>query len=471
MRVHPGTLLDQTAPLLLKGYGWLPDLRRATPGEVVHTRVMGQRAVGLRGPDAARFFYDEDHVERHTAIPGLVQSTLFGHGAVHTLDGDAHRRRKALFLSVLSRPTVADLVERTTEAWDDAVASWRRGRPVVLFDEASRILTRGVCRWAGVPLTDDDVPAMARDLTAMVDGFATTGPRHWRARRARKRREASLADLVDQVRSGTATAPQGSALDVVARHRDLDGRLLEPRVAAVELLNVVRPTVAVSWFVAFAAHALHRWPEHRERLRAGDPAFAVAFTHEVRRFYPFAPFLGGRAVRDLDWRGERIPAGSLVLLDVYGQNHDPALWVDPYAFRPERFLDRTIGAFDLIPQGGGDPAAGHRCPGEPATIGLLEALSARLARLDHDVPEQDLTITLRRVPALVRSRFVITPTAQGPATGVDHYYRQAEVLGATRDHADRVLEEVGADPRSSGERDRYELAELQLAADLHRNPE
>ena len=37
--------------------------------------------------------------------------------------------------------------------------------------------------------------------------------------------------------------------------------------------NVIRPTVAVSWFVGFAAHALHRWPDDRERLRAGG-AFA-----------------------------------------------------------------------------------------------------------------------------------------------------------------------------------------------------
>lgn len=116
-----------------------------------------------------------------------------------------------------------------------------------------------------------------------------------------------------------------------------------------------------------------------------------------------------------------------MLLDVFGQNHDAAVWGDPYAFRPQRFLDRPVSAFDLIPQGGGDPAAGHRCPGEPATIGLLEALSARLADLDHTVPEQDLTISLSRVPARVRSGFVLTPTGSTAP-------RRADVLGASRDH-------------------------------------
>lgn len=50
---------------------------------------------------------------------------------------------------------------------------------------------------------------------------------------------------------------------MIAAHREPDGAPLDPRTAAVEVLNVVRPTVAVSWFVTFAAHALHRWPEHR----------------------------------------------------------------------------------------------------------------------------------------------------------------------------------------------------------------
>ena len=402
---HP-PLADSSLALLAKGYTWLPDRRRRTTGPVVRTRLMGQHAVALHGPDAVRFFYDEQHVERATALPGPVLSTLFGHGAVHTLDGQAHRARKRMFLSLLTEAeAVADLVADVTEVWDEAVASWS-GRPsVVLFDEASRILTRGVCRWAGIPLADPD--RLARDLVAMVDGFATPGPRHWRARHARARSEAWLGGLVEDVRRGTATAPAGSALDVVVRHRDADGRRLDPHTAAVELLNIVRPAVAVCWFVAYAAHALHRAPGIRDRLAEDDTAYAVAFAHEVRRFYPFAPFVGGRAVTDLRWRGEPIPSGALVLLDLYGQNHDPDVFADPYAFDPRRFLARPPQRDELIPQGGGDRAEGHRCPGEDATIALLRALGPRLARLEYTLPAQDLRIPLNRVPSRVRSGFVI----------------------------------------------------------------
>ncbi|MEU6974986.1 cytochrome P450 [Streptomyces sp. NPDC046371] len=250
---------------------------------------------------------------------------------------------------------------------------------------------------------------LARDCTAMVDGFATPGLRHLRARRARTRQGKALGALVDAVREEPPPAVgRPTVLEEVARHRDPDGALLDPHTAVVELLNIVRPTIAIAWFVTFAAHALHRWPHHRGLLRA-DPTgvHAVAFAHEVRRFYPFAPFVGGLAARDLTWQGERIEEGAMVLLDLYGQNHDPDLWDHPYRFDPHRFAGAHRPPDRLVPQRGGDPALGHRCPGEDITVTLLATLVGELARLEYAVPDQDLTIPLSRVPTLPRSGFVL----------------------------------------------------------------
>ncbi|MEQ4306078.1 cytochrome P450 [Plantactinospora sp. B6F1] len=407
MPPRPDFLVDNTLRLAVEGYGWLPNLRRRQRAETVQTRLLGHRAVGLCGPEAARFFYDEAHVRRHGAIPGPVLDTLIGRRAVHTLDGAAHRHRKTIFTSLLTAEAIDTLQRYAGTAWDETVARWPSWQPVVLFDEASRVLVRAVCRWVGVPLAEPDVAGAAADMVAMVDGFGTLGPRHWRARQARTRRERWLAELVDQARQGRRNVVAGSAFDVIVRHRDADGQPLDSRLAAVEILNLVRPTVAVCWFVTFAAHALNRWPEIRARLRIGSPDHIAAFGHEVRRFYPFAPFVAGHAVRDLAWQDVPVPAGTLVLLDLYGQDHDPQLWPDPYVFDPERFLGREIGAFELVPQGGGDPRTGHRCPGETTTVALLATLSGRLANLDYQVPEQDLGIPLGRVPTRPRSGFVL----------------------------------------------------------------
>lgn len=402
---------DSSLSLLARGYAWLPDRMRATHGGPVRTRLLGRPTVALRGPEAIGFFYDERNVRRTSALPEPVLDTLFGQGGVHTLDGDAHRARKAMFLALLKDGAgVAALTDHVALQWSEAADDWGDGRRVVLFDEAALILARSVCSWTGVRLSDAAARQMAQDCTAMVDGFATPGPRHLRARAARARQEGAFAALVTAAREGEEFAgDNGTAFETVVWHRDADGRLLDPRTAAVELLNIIRPTVAIAWFVAFAGHALHRWPAHRELLCKDDGgAYARAFAHEVRRFYPFAPFVGGLAATDLTWQGETIAEDSLVLLDLYGYNHDPDLWDGPYRFDPQRFAGREPDADELIPQGGGDPARGHRCPGEDITVAVLATLTAKLADLGFDVPEQDLTIPLSRIPTRPRSGFVLT---------------------------------------------------------------
>ncbi|WP_405652241.1 cytochrome P450 [Streptomyces sp. RK9] len=406
-------MFDSTLALIAQGYAWLPDRYRRSRGKPVRCRLMGKNAVALHGPEAVRFFYDESHIERHGALPGPVLDTLFGRGAVHTLDGSEHQVRKALFMSLLKdRGSLDSLAERLRSEWALARQRWAGRDRVVLFDESSLLLTRAVCAWSGVLLNDVDSEEMARDLVAMVDGFASPGPRHLRARRARSRQEERLARLVENVRDGTKAAPADSVLASVAAHHDAEGQPLDAHTAAVEVLNVLRPTVAVSWFLTFAGHALHRWPEHRKLLADGDAAYARAFAHEVRRFYPFAPFVGGIAAADLLWDGQDIPAGSMVLLDLYGHNHDPDLWPTPYLFDPGRFVGREPGRDELVPQGGGDPATNHRCPGEDVTLKVLETLVPLLAALRYDVPEQNLRIPLRRMPTAPRSGFVMTPLPQ-----------------------------------------------------------
>ncbi|MDJ0385625.1 cytochrome P450 [Streptomyces sp. G-G2] len=111
-------------------------------------------------------------------------------------------------------------------------------------------------------------------------------------------------------------------------------------------------------------------------LRSDDGGYARAFAHEVRRFYPFAPFVGGRAAHDLSVRGTRGPRGAMVLLDLYGYHHDPELWARPYDFDPARFLGREPSGNDLVPQGGG---AGPPADGAPPG-GRVRRASARSAR-------------------------------------------------------------------------------------------
>jgi fatty-acid peroxygenase len=118
--------------------------------------------------------------------------------------------------------------------------------------------------------------------------------------------------------------------------------------------------------------------------------------------------MGGRALHGFDWHGLRVKKGTWVLFDLYGTNHHPVLWGDPDVFRPERFERWQSSGFDLVPHGGGDHYSGHRCPGESVTGDLVKsALQLFAGEIAYDVPPQDLTVGLRRIPALPASGFVI----------------------------------------------------------------
>jgi fatty-acid peroxygenase len=255
-------LTDKTASVMLDGYCTLSRLRASAGKDTVPFRFLGRRATCLVGPEATRLFYDDGAFDREGLEPPPGRCTLVRDAGVAVLDGDAHRHRKSLFGSVLDHAGTASLTETVGAAWAHATPRWR-GREVVLFDESARLLCRAVHDWAGVPLPDEDVPAVTRDLLCLVEGFAGLGPRHLAGRRARRRLEQRLEALVRDVRAGAQRSRPGSPLQQVVEHQETDGSPLDEHTAAVEVLNLLRPTVAIAWFVAFAAHALHHWPQAR----------------------------------------------------------------------------------------------------------------------------------------------------------------------------------------------------------------
>jgi len=106
----------------------------------------------------------------------------------------------------------------------------------------------------------------------------------------------------------------------------------------------------------------------------------------------------------------------MVLLDLWGTDHDPELFPEPFGFRRARFLAgdavREIDPGELVPQGAGDPRTGHRCPGEDITVALLSTLVVAPARPQYALPQQGLAISPRRIPARPAGR--VRPTGVRP---------------------------------------------------------
>jgi len=65
-----------------------------------------------------------------------------------------------------------------------------------------------------------------------------------------------------------------------------------------------------------------------------------AIVKEVIRCFPPVPSgVLHCSIEDDEYRGWRIPKGSIVMPNAWGMNNDKTVYSSPYEFRPERFLE------------------------------------------------------------------------------------------------------------------------------------
>lgn len=400
---------DDTARLLRDGYLWGARGFARVGGDAFRTRLLGRPVLALRGAEAARFFYEGGRFRRGPdAIPRSVGHLLQDDGSVQTLEHRPHRTRKALFTELLlDEAEQRRIVDAVVAAWREALASMPGEEPASLLDIAAEALTRGITAALGADEADPEHGIAASDLMSMVENAGRFGPPNWAARARRRATEQRVQELVAAAR---ALPPGASPLSRIAHHSE-SGGVLPLDTAAVELLNLLRPVAAVAHFVVFAGWALHMRPELAPGV-AGSPDVRRAFAQEVRRFFPFFPVVGGRAMRDLIWEGEWIAEGDWVMLDLYGTDHHPDQWEHPDRFDPGRFLGEGAERL-VVAQGAGDFARTHHCPGEPLAVLLVDALARELAERPPLVaPDQDLRIHLRRFPAMPRDGMLIAPASR-----------------------------------------------------------
>ena len=98
-----------------------------------------------------------------------------------------------------------------------------------------------------------------------------------------------------------------------------------------------------------------------------DEEYLTATVQETLRRRPVLPNAAPRYVTaPIEVGGWTYPAGVCLVPNAYLVQHDPDIYPDPYAFRPERFLGTSPGTYTWIPFGGGR----RRCIG--ASFALLE---------------------------------------------------------------------------------------------------
>lgn len=400
--------IDHSLSVLREGYLYILNRRRSFNSDLFETRVLGKKAICMGGIEAAELFYDNEKFKRQGAAPNRLVQTLFGKNGVQSLDGEAHKHRKEMFMSIMAPPELEKLKMLTTQQWEMALDKWEQMDQVILYEEAQQIMCRVACQWAGVPVQEDEVKKLTKELTAMFESASSAGPSHWAGRNARNRVEKWLGELIQEVRDGKLDPAEKTALHTFALHRDIEGNLLDLETAAVEVINILRPIVAIAVFINFTALAVHHYPEETAKLKSNNEKNAEMFVQEVRRYYPFFPFVVAIVKEDFTWNSYQFKKGTLTLLDLYGTNHDTTGWENPEVFNPDRFSDWKGSPFGFVPQGGGDYFMGHRCAGEWVTIEIMKVSLDFLAnKMDYEVPDQDLSYSMVSIPSIPHSKVVL----------------------------------------------------------------
>jgi cytochrome P450 len=141
----------------------------------------------------------------------------------------------------------------------------------------------------------------------------------------------------------------------------------------------------------------------RELDSGDDDAYLTATINESMRRRPVLPNAEPRLTKQtFETAHWTYPEGVVLGVNSYLVHHDPAIYPDPYAFRPERFLDEGPGTYTFLPFGGGR----RRCIGASFAILEMKAVLRAVVRRDELRPAAGGGVEISR-----RRSITISPNA------------------------------------------------------------
>lgn len=378
----------------------------------------------------AKEVFTGDPALLHAGEGNVVLRPLLGPRSVLLLDGPEHLRQRRLMLPPFHGERMRGYGERMQAIAERHVAQWPVGEPFAVQRSMQAITLEVILRVVfGV-----EEPARVAQLSAPLRRLLDSTEQPWRllalqltrSQGARPRtpwgRVRRLLAPVDamiyeeiaarraELESGRPT--RDDILTLLLSARDEDARPLtdaELRDELMTLLLAGHETTATA--LTWTLERVTRHPDVLARLEAeagteGADAYLDAVIKETLRLRPVVPAVVRKLQAPLTFGGWDLPAGVNIAPNIWLIHRDPALYPEPEAFRPERFLDRTPGTYEWLPFGGGI----RRCLG--ASFALYEmrvVLSTILARTQLE-PSTD-------APEQVTRRFVtFSPSSGGRVT-------------------------------------------------------
>lgn len=318
----------------------------------------------------------------HTAFSRLEK--VLGDGLL-TSDGETWKRHRRMITPAFTPARVATYAHVFVEEAERTAIEWERGGVRDVGHDMMQLTLRAVSRALfGHAIPEREIRTISRAMSAfqsslirpdVLPEWAPTPRRRRLERHARELDEIVMALITDRQRAPHERDAPNDLLDALLRATDEDdpGRTLTPKEVRDELVTLfLAGHETTSHALTFTWHCLGEHPEveralHREldaTLSGRVPGvaeldalpLAEQIIQESMRIYPPVYAIARRANEDVDVGEWHVPAGSEVILWTYFTHHDPRLFPNPDAFRPERFdpsAERPIDRFAYVPFGAG----------------------------------------------------------------------------------------------------------------------
>jgi cytochrome P450 len=377
-------------------------------GPVFTLRILHGNSVFVLGPEANHHVL-VSHAKNFSYRDGYLSDLipLLGDGLL-TIDGDFHRRSRKIMLPGFHKEQIAASRDVIDEEVQVALAPWRAGLRVDLY-EWTRELALRIAMRALFGLRNETAPQAAHDFEQALAFYAKDyvvqglrGPRTPWARMLEARERLDVV-IYAEIARRRATGERGpDILSLLLDAQDEDGGTLSRTHIRDEVMTLLfaghdTTTSTISFLFYELAHNPQLATEHLDLL-----------VDETLRLYPPAWVGPRRAIEAFDLCGVRVPGGAAVNYSSWASHRLPDVWEDAARFDPGRFAP---GRRESIPKGAYIPFGGgsRTCIGMRFAQAEIDVIARQILarwRLELD-PGYELAI--RQMPT-------ISPKAGMPMT-------------------------------------------------------
>ena len=417
------------------GFRPLPFMQecREKYGEAFSVKFLGfeRPMVLISDPVAVKALY----TERENGLPpgrNIVLEPIMGSRSILLLEGSDHLARRKLMLPAFHgermrsyEPVVEEIVSAEIDSWPIGQEFPIHSRMQAVTLEVILQVVFGVSDGARLDRLRGLLGTVLMETASPATQLIGLATRRFGSRGPWAKFEGMLNRVDEQLYAEIAERRADPGLEerddilsalILARFEDGEGMSdaeLRDQLMTLLLAGHETTATALAWTFDLLLRNAAPMQRLRDSLEDESEDYLRATISESLRLRPVIPLAGRRLAKELSVDGLTLPAGTDVTPAIWLTHTRADIYPEPFAFRPERFLEEAPDTYAWIPFGGGI----RRCLGASfAEFEMRIMLREVLTRCDlHKASPAPERIGRRNITLSPRGGTPVIVTARRPA--------------------------------------------------------